>query len=59
MKQSTKDVASGKFHQAKGKAKEKIGQVTGKPGLENEGRDEHDVGKVQEKVGQIERVFEK
>lgn len=59
MKESTKDVASGKLHQVKGKAKEKIGRATGKPDLENEGMNEHDAGKVQEKVGQVERVFEK
>jgi len=59
MKQSTKDVASGKLHQVKGKAKEKIGHVAGKPRLENEGRNEHDAGKVQEKIGQVERVFER
>jgi uncharacterized protein YjbJ (UPF0337 family) len=59
MNQSTKDEAAGKFHQIKGKAKEKIGKATGKPQMENEGRDEHDAGKVQEKIGQVERVFEK
>ena len=59
MKQSTKDVASGKFHEAKGKVKEKLGHAAGKPDLENEGRDEHDIGKVQQKIGQIEKVFEK
>jgi uncharacterized protein YjbJ (UPF0337 family) len=59
MNSSTKDQAQGKFHQVKGKAKEKIGKVAGKPELENEGRDEHDAGKVQEKIGQVERVFEK
>jgi len=59
MNQSTKDEAAGKFHQIKGKAKEKIGKAAGKPQMENEGRDEHDAGKVQEKIGQVERVFEK
>ena len=59
MSQGAKDEVAGKFHQVKGKAKEKIGKVAGKPNLENEGRDEHDAGKVQEKIGQVERVFEK
>lgn len=59
MNSSTKDVAKGKLHQAKGKAKEKLGRIAGKPEMENEGRDEHDIGKVQEKMGQVERVFEK
>ena len=59
MKPSTKDMAAGKLHQAKGKMKEKIGKAAGKPGMEYEGRDEHDAGKMQEKVGQVERVFGK
>ena len=59
MKPSTKDMASGKMHQMKGNAKEKIGKVAGKPDMEMDGRDEHDAGKVQEKVGQVERVFGK
>jgi uncharacterized protein YjbJ (UPF0337 family) len=58
MKPSTKDEAAGKFHEVKGKVKEKVGQVTKNPKLENEGRDEHDAGKVREKVGQVEKVFE-
>lgn len=59
MKSSTKDMVTGKFHQAKGKAKAKVGKAAGKPELENEGRNEHDLGKVQEKIGQVERVFER
>ena len=57
MKPSTKDVAEGKYHQVKGKAKEKIGKALDKPLTENEGKNEHDAGKVQEKVGQVEKVF--
>jgi uncharacterized protein YjbJ (UPF0337 family) len=43
----------------KGKVKEKAGQVTNNPGLAAEGQDEKLAGKVQRKVGQIEKVFEK
>ena len=39
--------------------KEKAGQVTGNPDLTNKGHAEQLAGKVQEKVGQVEKVFEK
>lgn len=59
MRQSTKDEMKGKLHQAKGKAKEKIGHASGRPDVELEGKDERTAAKIQEKVGQVERVFEK
>ena len=59
MKTSTKDQMKGKFHEVKGKAKEKAGQVTNNPELESEGKSENLAGKVQKKVGQIEEIFEK
>ena len=59
MKSSTKDQIEGKFHEAKGKVKEKAGQVTKNPNLEAEGQDEEVAGTVQKKVGQIKKVFEK
>ncbi|HEX5432069.1 MAG TPA: CsbD family protein [Bryobacteraceae bacterium] len=59
MKPSTKDELEGKFHEAKGKLKEKVGQVTNNPDIETEGRGEKIAGKVQKKVGQIENVLEK
>ncbi len=58
MKQSTKDQARGKFHEVKGKVKEKVGRATNNPRLEDEGQDENVVGKVQKKVGQVEKVLE-
>ena len=58
MKQSTKDELEGKFHEAKGKVKEKVGQVTNNPDTETEGQGEKVAGKVQKKVGQIEKVLE-
>ena len=59
MNDSTKDQVKGKMHEVKGKIKEKVGQATGNPNLEEEGQDEKVGGKIQKKVGQIEKVFEK
>ena len=59
MKESTKDEIQVKLHEAKGKIKEKAGQMTNDPNLEAEGTDEKVGGKIQNKVGQIKKVFEK
>jgi uncharacterized protein YjbJ (UPF0337 family) len=59
MKPSTKDEVAGNFHEVKGTVKEKAGQVTNNPNLQGEGRDEKTGGKVQEKIGQVEKVLEK
>jgi len=59
MKPSTKDQVAGKLHEMKGKAKQTAGQVTNNPNLAAEGQDEKVGGKIQKKVGQIEKVFEK
>jgi len=59
MKLSTKDELKGTLHELKGKAKEKAGQVIGNPKLAAEGASEKQAGKVQQKVGQIEKVLEK
>jgi uncharacterized protein YjbJ (UPF0337 family) len=58
MKPSTKDQIKGKFHEVKGKVKEKAGQVINSPDLEAEGHSENRAGKVQKKIGQIKEVFE-
>ena len=58
MKQSTKDQAQGKFHEVKGKVKEEAGRATNNPRLEDEGHGEKVIGKVQNKVGQVEKVLE-
>ena len=58
MKASTKDMAKGKFRKAKGKAIEKVGRAIGKPQMENEGENDQMAGRVQEKIGQVERIFE-
>ena len=59
MKNSTKDKVQGAVHDAKGAIKEKIGRATNNPNLEAEGRHEKVGGKIQKKVGDIEKVFEK
>lgn len=59
MKKSTKDEVAGKVHEVKGAVKEKAGQVAGHPDLEAEGAGERLAGKVQKKIGQIEKVLEK
>ena len=59
MKSSTKDIAEGKLHQAKGKIKEVVGVAVNNHELEIKGKSEKVAGHVQEKVGQIEKVLEK
>ena len=59
MRQSTKDKAKGKFHELKGKVKEKVGRATNNPDLEAEGVGEKIAGKIQKKIGQLEKVVEK
>jgi uncharacterized protein YjbJ (UPF0337 family) len=59
MKESTKDRAKGKFHEVKGKVKEKVGRATNNPDLEAKGRGEKIGGKVQKKIGRVEKVLEK
>lgn len=59
MKSSTKDQVEGKLHEVKGAVKEAAGQVTSNPDLKNEGQAERLAGKVQKKVGQVKKVFEK
>ena len=59
MNPSTNDQIKGKFHEVKGKVKEAAGQVTGNPDLEAHGKGENLAGKIQHKLGQLEKVFEK
>jgi uncharacterized protein YjbJ (UPF0337 family) len=59
MKDSIKDKTQGALHDVKGKLKEKVGRATNNPDLEAEGQDEKVAGKIQKKVGDIEKVFEK
>jgi uncharacterized protein YjbJ (UPF0337 family) len=59
MKDSTKDQVGGSVHEAKGKIKEQAGKLMNDPNLQNRGTDEKVAGKIQKKVGQVEKVFEK
>jgi uncharacterized protein YjbJ (UPF0337 family) len=59
MNRSSSDKAEGAFHAAKGAVKQKVGRVLNKPGLEAEGQVEKVGGKMQKKLGQVERVLEK
>jgi uncharacterized protein YjbJ (UPF0337 family) len=59
MKPSTTDQIQGAVHEVKGKLKEKAGQVTGNPDLTDEGQAEQLVGKVQKKIGEVEKVVAK
>jgi len=56
---STHDEVEGKVHQAKGAIKEGIGKLTNNPNLHDEGTAEKVDGKIEEKIGQVKRVFEK
>ena len=59
MKASTTDKLEGALHDAKGNLKEKVGQVTNNPDLEAEGQGEKVGGKIQKKIGEVEKVLEK
>jgi len=59
MKSSAQDQDEGKFHKAMGKLKEIAGEISRNPKLKAEGTNERIVGKVQEKIGQIKKVFGK
>ena len=57
MKRSTKDKAKGKFHEMKGKVKEKVGKAANDPKLTARGLGEKIRGKVQKKIGQAEKIL--
>jgi uncharacterized protein YjbJ (UPF0337 family) len=57
MKRSTRDRAKGKFHELKGKVKEKVGRATNKPNLEAEGQSERIGGKIRKKIGEVEKLL--
>jgi uncharacterized protein YjbJ (UPF0337 family) len=56
---STHDKAEGKVHEVKGAIKEKAGQMTNNPNLQDEGSAEKLDGKIEDKVGDVKKVFEK
>ena len=57
MKPSTRDEIEGKFHDVKGKVKEKAGQLANAPDLEAEGQAEKIAGIVQSKIGQVKKAL--
>lgn len=59
VKPSTKDEIAGRIHEVKGTIKEKVGQLTNDPDLEGEGIGEKIAGRVEKKIGQVEKVVEK
>jgi uncharacterized protein YjbJ (UPF0337 family) len=56
MKPSTEDKAAGKLHEVKGAIRQTIGGVIKDPNLEDDGRAEKNVGKVQNVVGKLEKA---
>ncbi|HEV2379242.1 MAG TPA: CsbD family protein [Terriglobia bacterium] len=54
MKQSIKDRAKGRFHEVKGKMKEKLAKAAGDHKRESEGRNEKAAGVVQKEIGDSE-----
>ena len=59
MKTSTQDKVEGTAKELKGKVKEVAGRAVGNPDLAERGRDEQAEGKIQKKVGDIKKVFDK
>ena len=58
MNSSTHDKAEGTMKEAVGKVKEKTGELAGNPDLRDRGTAEKVEGKVQNKVGDVKKVFE-
>jgi uncharacterized protein YjbJ (UPF0337 family) len=56
MADSVKDKVQGTAHDVKGSIKEKVGQATNNPNMENQGAAEKIGGKVQKKVGDVEHA---
>ena len=59
MKSGTQDQAEGKYHEVKGTIKEVAGKISDNPNLEAEGTGEKIAGKVQEKIGEVKKVWGK
>jgi uncharacterized protein YjbJ (UPF0337 family) len=59
MKPSTQNEIAGKVHEVKGTIKEKVGKLTNDPDLEGEGIGEKVAGKVQKKIGQVQKALGK
>ena len=59
MKESAKNQIQGKAKEISGSIKKQAGQAMNRPGLEEKGRAGQMGGKLQKKVGQLEKVFGK
>ena len=59
MNSSTTDKIKGGIREAKGKVKEEAGKAIGNPDLRDRGASEKVAGKVQNKVGDVKKVFGK
>jgi uncharacterized protein YjbJ (UPF0337 family) len=59
MNSSTTDKIKGGVHEAKGKITEETGKAIGNPDLRDRGTAEKVAGKVQQKVGDVKKVFGK
>ncbi len=59
MDSSNKDKAEGKFDQAAGAVKQKAGELTGNKELEAKGAAQNVAGHVEEKTGDVKKVFGK
>ncbi len=57
MKTSSRDQVEGTFHKVKGEAREIAGKLSDNPILEEQGAEERIAGHVQDKIGQIRKVF--
>ena len=56
MKPSTDDKTTGKLHEVKKTIKQEVGELTGNPDLEADGRAEENAGKVKNWVGKVEKA---
>ena len=56
---STHDRVEGKVHEVKGAIKEKVGQMTNDPTLQDRGTAERVDGTIERKVGEVKKVFGK
>jgi len=59
MDSSNKDKLEGKVDQAKGAVQEKAGRATNNPEMEDRGTANKVGGKIQDKVGDVKKVFGK
>jgi uncharacterized protein YjbJ (UPF0337 family) len=59
IRRSTKDQAKGSARELKGKIEERAGRALKRPDIQDKGTVDKVSGKVQKKVGQVRRVFEK